>query len=103
LCRPCGGLALLLSGKPLEPLTLSPNKGRVPHIPDFLWGFVGSQNFMRLSLKKGAHAVLFQSYVQEIRASVRFWQMWDSEDPGPDRTGRPDLLAVEKQGIGLLR
>jgi hypothetical protein len=23
----------------------------VPHIPDFLWSFVGSLNFMRLSLK----------------------------------------------------
>jgi hypothetical protein len=24
----------------------------VPHIPDFLWSFVGSLNFMRLSLKE---------------------------------------------------
>ena len=25
---------------------------RVPHTPDFLWSFVGSLNFMRLSLKE---------------------------------------------------
>jgi hypothetical protein len=32
--------------------------GRVPHIPDFLRSFVGSLDFMRLSLGRGAHAVL---------------------------------------------
>jgi hypothetical protein len=26
--------------------------------PDFLWGLVASANFMRLSLRKGAHAAL---------------------------------------------
>jgi hypothetical protein len=27
----------------------------VPHTPDFLWSFVNSASFMRLSLMKGAH------------------------------------------------
>jgi hypothetical protein len=41
---------------------------------------VGSLNFMRLSLKKGAHAVLFRAAYRKFGVSARFWQMWDSED-----------------------
>ena len=39
---------------------------RVPHTPDFLCSFLDSLNFLRLSLKKGAHAVPSRSCVQEI-------------------------------------
>jgi hypothetical protein len=50
-----------------------------PTPPIFLCSFVGSLNFMRLSLKKGAHAVLSQSCVQEIRGiSLVFREMWDT-------------------------
>ena len=45
------------------------NNRRVPHIPDFLWSFVGSLNFMRLSLKRGAHAVLSRAAYRKFGAS----------------------------------
>jgi hypothetical protein len=35
--------------------------------PDFLWDLVASANFMRLSLRKGAYAVLSSAAWQEIR------------------------------------
>jgi hypothetical protein len=38
--------------------------------PDFLWNLVALTHFMRLSLRKGAHAALSSSEWQEIR--VRF-------------------------------
>jgi hypothetical protein len=43
------------------------NKTRVPHIPDFLWSFVGSLNCMRLSLEERRTRGRVQSCVQEIR------------------------------------
>src|SRR5271154_1865754 len=42
-------------------------------IPDFLWSFVGSLNFMRLSLKKGAHAVLSRAAYRKFGASRSFF------------------------------
>jgi hypothetical protein len=52
---------------------------RVPHIPDFLCSFVGSQNFMRLSLMKGAHAVLSRAAYRKFRGiSLVFREMWDT-------------------------
>jgi hypothetical protein len=45
---------------------------RVPHLPDFLCSFVGSQNFMRLSLKKAAHAVLSRAAYRKFGASRSF-------------------------------
>jgi hypothetical protein len=54
-------------------------KLRVPHTPDFLWSSLDSVNFMRLSLKKGAHSNLSNGSVQEIRGiSLVFREMWDS-------------------------
>jgi hypothetical protein len=38
-------------------------------IPDFLWGFVGSLNLMRLSFEKGAHAVISRAAYRKFRAS----------------------------------
>jgi hypothetical protein len=49
-----------------------PNR-RVPHTPDFLCSFVGSQNFLRLSLKKGAHAVLSRAAYRKFGASRSFF------------------------------
>jgi hypothetical protein len=46
---------------------------RVPHIPDFLWSFVGSLNFMRLSLMKGAHAVLSRTAYRKFGVSRSFF------------------------------
>src|SRR5277367_1403032 len=46
---------------------------RVPRIPDFLCSFVGSLNFMRLSLKKGAHAVLSRAEYRKFGASRSFF------------------------------
>jgi hypothetical protein len=55
------------------------NKARVPHPPDLRCGFVGSLNFLRLSLMKGAHAVFSRAAYQEIRGiSLVFGEMWDS-------------------------
>ena len=52
---------------------------RVPHTPDFLCSFVGSQNFMRLSLKERRTRGSFESCVQEIRGiSLVFREMWDT-------------------------
>jgi hypothetical protein len=42
---------------------------------------------MRLSLKKGAHAVLSRAVYRKFGVSAWFWQMWDSEDLDPDRAG----------------
>jgi hypothetical protein len=50
----------------------SRNQCRVPHIPDFLWCFVGSLNFMRLSLMKGAHAILSRAAYRKFGASRSF-------------------------------
>jgi hypothetical protein len=43
----------------------SATKRRVPHPPGFLLSLLGSANFMRLSLEKGAHAVLSSAAWQE--------------------------------------
>jgi hypothetical protein len=60
-------------------LAPSPTNRRVPHIPDFLWSFVGSLNFMRLSLKERRTRGPVQSCVQEIRGiSLVFREMWDT-------------------------
>ena len=54
------------------------NRG-VPHTPDLLWSFVGSQNFMRLSIKESRTRGPVQSGVQEIRGiSLVFREMWDT-------------------------
>src|SRR5271170_3764768 len=39
------------------------------HIPKFLWSFVDSINLMRLSSKKGAHAVLSRANYRKFGAS----------------------------------
>ncbi len=70
---------------------------RVPHTPDFLWSFVGSLNFMRLSLKERRTRGPVQSCVQEIRGiSLVFREMWATASrpsslprSPPLRTGAP--------------
>jgi hypothetical protein len=57
----------------------------VPHTPDFLWSFVGSLNFLRLSLKKGAHAVLSRAAYRKFGVSRSFFA----------RCGRPRLFAPD--------
>jgi hypothetical protein len=53
---------------------LYPHTNRwVPHTPNFLWSFVGSRNFMRLSLMKGAHAVLSRAAYRKFGASRSFF------------------------------
>jgi hypothetical protein len=60
------------------------SKRWVPHIPDFLLSSVGSVNFMRLSLKKGAHATVSSTRVPEIRGiSLVFREMWDTTNLNP--------------------
>ena len=64
---------------------------RVPHTPDFLWNSMDSVNLMRLSLKRGAHAILSKGSMQEIRGiSLVFREMWDTADldrrPSTERT-----------------
>jgi hypothetical protein len=54
-------------------LALSPHQSPVPHTPDFLWSFVGSLNFMRLSLKRAAHAVLSRAAYRKFGASRSFF------------------------------
>jgi hypothetical protein len=56
----------------------------VPHTPDFLWNWSGFANFMRLSLKKGAHTASSGGCVQEIRGiSLVFREMWDATALNP--------------------
>jgi hypothetical protein len=63
---------------------------RVPQTPDFLWSSMDSVNLMRLSLKKGAHAILSGGSVQEIRGiSLVFREMWDT-------TNRNRRLSTER-------
>jgi hypothetical protein len=50
-----------------------PTNRRVPHTPDFLWSSVGSLNFMRLSLKRGAHEVLSRAAYRKFGASRSFF------------------------------
>jgi hypothetical protein len=67
-------------GLSLRPVT----KPWVPHTPDFLWSSLDSVNFMRPSLKKGAHAILSNGTVQEIRGiSLVFREMWDTTNHEP--------------------
>jgi hypothetical protein len=54
-------------------LALAPDPSPVPHTPDFLWSFVGSLNFMRLSLKKRAHTVLSRAAYRKFGASRSFF------------------------------
>src|SRR5277367_519093 len=60
------------------------NTARVPHIPDFLCGFVGAANSIRLSLKKGAHAVVSRAAYRKFGVSRSFFA----------RCGRPRTLTV---------
>src|SRR5271156_1876590 len=48
-----------------------------PHIPDFLWSFVGSADLMRLSLPKGAHAGLSRAAYRKFGVSRVFCEMWE--------------------------
>jgi hypothetical protein len=57
----------------------------VPHTPDFLCSFVGSLNFMRPSLKKGAHAVLSRAAYRKFGVSRSFFA----------RCGIPRLFAPD--------
>ena len=50
-----------------------PPEGRVPHIPDFLGSLAGSASFMRLSLKKGAYAVMSRAAYRKFGASRSFF------------------------------
>jgi hypothetical protein len=59
----------------------------VTHTPDFLWSFVGSLNFMRLSLKRAAHAVLSRAAYRKFGATRSFFARC-----GIPRLFAPDLL-----------
>jgi hypothetical protein len=59
---------------------VSNNRG-CPHIPDFLCSFVGSLNFMRLSLMKGAHAVLSRAAYRN--SGHLDFEMWEMSGSGP--------------------
>jgi hypothetical protein len=50
----------------------------VPHIIDFLRSLVDSTNLMRLSSKKGAHAVWSSATCRKFRHLARFREMWDT-------------------------
>ena len=71
---------------------------RVPHIPDFLWSFVGSLNFMRLSLKKGAHAVLSRAAYRKFGASRSFFARCGMPQTSPSSLLRSSQL---RTGAGI--
>jgi hypothetical protein len=54
---------------------------RAPHIPDFLWSFVGSLNFMRLSLKRAAARSCPELRTGNAGHLARFREMWDTRPP----------------------
>ena len=56
----------------------STTKRRVPHPPGFLLSLLGSANFMRLSLEKGAHAVLSSAAWQESGVLCALGKGWDT-------------------------
>jgi|SRR5580658_4802015 hypothetical protein len=58
--------------------------------PDFLWSFVGSLNFMRLSLKRGPHAVLSRAAYRKFGVSRSFFARC-----GIPRLFAPDFFAAE--------
>jgi hypothetical protein len=56
-----------------------PQRKGVPHIPDFLWGWLDSVKFMRLSVKERRTRGFIHCRVQEIRGISRvFREMWDT-------------------------
>jgi hypothetical protein len=69
-----------------------PHQCRVPHIPDFLCSFVGSLHFMRLSLKKGAHAVLSRAAYRKFGASRSFFARCGIPPPSPSSLSRSPQL-----------
>jgi hypothetical protein len=54
------------------------NRRVVPHPPGFLLSLLGSTNFMRLSLEKGAHAVLSSAAWQESGVLCALCKGWDT-------------------------
>ena len=62
----------------------------MPHISDFLLSFVGSLNFMRLSLKRAAHAVLSRAAYRKFGVSRSFFARC-----GILRLFAPDFFAAE--------
>jgi hypothetical protein len=89
----CGFTFLLTSAPGQRAFGLSPRTNRrVPHIPDFLWSFVGSQNFMRLSLMKGAHAVLSRAAYRKFGASRSFFARCGIPQASPSSLRRRDNI-----------
>jgi hypothetical protein len=73
-----------------------PTNRRVPHTPDFLWSSVGSLNFMRLSLKRGAHAVLSRAAYRKFGASRSFFARCGIPQTFPSSLSRvPYILGIE--------
>jgi hypothetical protein len=66
----------------------------VPHIPDFLWSFVGSLNFMRLSLKRGAHAVLSRAAYRKFGVSRSFLRDVGYHDSSPLTFSQSETLSA---------
>jgi hypothetical protein len=61
----------------IPPTILLRAKNRwVPHTPDFLWSFVDSANFMRLSLTKGAHVAVSRAAYRKFGVSRVLCEMW---------------------------
>ena len=50
------------------------------HTPDLLCSFVGSLYLLRLSLKKGAYAVLSRAAYRKFGHLARFREMWDTTE-----------------------
>jgi hypothetical protein len=71
---------------------------RVPHISDFLCSFVDSLNFMRLSLKRGAHAVLSRAAYRKFGASRSFFARCGIPQPFPS-----NLIRTPQLHTGALR
>jgi hypothetical protein len=70
----------------LYPRHLSPG----PHTPDFLCSFVGSLNFMRLSLKRAAHEVLSRAAYRKFGASRSFFARCGIPQASPSSLSRVD-------------
>jgi hypothetical protein len=61
------------SDLPVALCALSAPQLPVPHTPGFLWTFVCSLNFLRLSLMKSPHAVLSRAAYRKFGASRSFF------------------------------
>jgi hypothetical protein len=76
---------------------------RVPHIPDFLWSFVGFPTLPAPFLKERRTRGPGRCCVQEIRGiSLVFREMWDTEALAPRLFWKVRFLPANKSSMATI-